>query len=587
MKKIQGRKASITNWGLQICIFLSIGILRPALIYFYNIDILQQLLMVIVVFCTLFFVKAGKKENYSKLYKCIDIFILISMVFIFINEISIYTPILTIVTCLIIYIKQLKYLNNMKIKKYICIVKSIITIILIYILFFYNFNGISNNYSDDNGYKSSSVINELQIPNNAKEIHYKLNSRNVIDSIGYRIKGIDIRNDKIPIYINKLEKDGWKILNINHLKNREIYKLFKNKKTVVIEMKENSLVIGLVENKVDNIKQMINEMTLDEKIGQMIMSGFNGTEINREIEILVNELKVGGVILFSRNIENSTQLNILTNKLKSLSEKTSMFISIDEEGGRVSRLPSDSNKFKSAREIGNTNDTNYAYQNGINLGKTLIKHNINMNFAPVLDIHSNPKNTVIGDRAFGNNEDVVSKMGIATMKGIKEANVIPVVKHFPGHGDTEIDSHYGLPSVNKDLKELEKFELIPFSEAINNGCDVVMVSHIVIESIDDKNPATISSKIIEDLLREKMNFDGVVITDDMLMKAISDSISIEKASVKSIKAGADIILIGSDLKSTINTVEEIKLAVKNNEISEERINESVYRILKLKEGYNI
>ncbi|MGY5266546.1 beta-N-acetylhexosaminidase [Paraclostridium bifermentans] len=331
------------------------------------------------------------------------------------------------------------------------------------------------------------------------------------------------------------------------------------------------------------IVEKIDKMTLDEKIGQMILSGFNGTCFNEELNTLLNDLKVGGVILFSRNIEDSKQLKKLTSDIIDTNQDIPFFISIDEEGGRVSRLPKDIKKFERSKSIGDRGDEKYAYENGREIGRILKNHNINMNFAPVLDIYSNPKNTVIGDRAFGDNEKVVSSMGIATMKGLRDENIIPVVKHFPGHGDTEIDSHLGLPIVEKNLKQLNELELIPFNKAIENGVGAVMVSHILIKEIDDKYPATLSYTMINDILRNDMKFENIVITDDMLMKAITDYISIEEASVKSIKAGADIILIGSDINKTKSVIERIKLAVTNNEISEERIDKSVYRILKQKE----
>lgn len=331
------------------------------------------------------------------------------------------------------------------------------------------------------------------------------------------------------------------------------------------------------------IVEKIDKMTLDEKIGQMILSGFNGTCFNKELNTLINDFKVSGVILFSKNIEDSKQLKKLTSDIIDTNQGIPLFISIDEEGGRVSRLPKDIKKFESSKSIGDRGDEKYAYENGREIGEILKKYNINMNFAPVLDIYSNPKNTVIGDRAFGDNEKVVSSVGIATMKGLRDENIIPVVKHFPGHGDTEIDSHLGLPIVEKNLKQLNELELIPFNKAIENRVGAVMVSHILIKEIDDKYPATLSYTLINDILRNDMKFENIVITDDMLMKAITDYISIEEASVKSIKAGADIILIGSDINKTKSVIERIKLAVANNEISEERIDKSVYRILKQKE----
>lgn len=327
----------------------------------------------------------------------------------------------------------------------------------------------------------------------------------------------------------------------------------------------------------------INEMTLDEKIGQMVLSGFNGTDFNSELDTLINDLKVGGVILFSRNIEDSKQLKKLNLDIEEANKNIPVFISIDEEGGRVNRLAKNIKRFESAKSIGDKGDIKYAYENGKEIGKTLKEHKINMNFAPVLDIYSNSKNTVIGDRAFGNNEKIVETMGIATMNGLKDEDVIPVIKHFPGHGDTEVDSHIGLPVVEKSIDQLYDFELVPFKKAIESGADAVMVSHILMKQIDDKNPATLSYNLITGILRNDMKFSNIIITDDMCMKAITNRLSVEEASIKSIKAGSDIILIGSDIGKTKSVIEKIKLEVETNEISEKRIDESVYRILKLKE----
>lgn len=333
----------------------------------------------------------------------------------------------------------------------------------------------------------------------------------------------------------------------------------------------------------DEIMIRINEMTLDEKIGQMILSGFNGTDFNDELDTLINDLKVGGVILFSRNIEDSNQLKKLNLDIEEANKNIPVFISIDEEGGRVNRLAKNIKTFESAKSIGDKGDIKYAYENGKEIGKTLKEHKINMNFAPVLDIYSNSKNTVIGDRAFGNNEKIVETMGISTMQGLKDEEVIPVIKHFPGHGDTEVDSHIGLPVVEKSIDQLYDFEFVPFKKAIESGADAVMVSHILMKQIDDKNPATLSYDLITGILRNDMKFSNIIITDDMCMKAITNRLSVEEASIKSIKAGSDIVLIGSDISKTKSVIEKIKLAVERNEISEKRIDESVYRILKLKE----
>ncbi|RXM57322.1 beta-N-acetylhexosaminidase [Clostridium tetani] len=340
----------------------------------------------------------------------------------------------------------------------------------------------------------------------------------------------------------------------------------------------------------DNSMQVkLNSMSLDEKIGQLLIVGFDGYEANKNIESLIKKNYVGGVILFGNNIRSAEQTMKLTNSLKSINSKNKipLFISVDEEGGRVSRMPKELEKLPSNKIIGEINNSNLSYNIGKIISKELTCLGFNMNFAPVLDINSNLQNPVIGDRSFGNNANLVTRLGIKTMEGLREGNIIPVIKHFPGHGDTSVDSHVGLPLINHDMKRLKEFELIPFKEAINNNADVVMVSHILLPKIDSSYPATMSKIIIKDVLRNDLKFNGVVITDDMTMGAITKNFDISNAAIKSINAGTDIILICHGYDNEIYVINSIKEAVKNNIITEDKINESVYRILKLKEKYKI
>lgn len=339
----------------------------------------------------------------------------------------------------------------------------------------------------------------------------------------------------------------------------------------------------------DLIQEKIDNMSLDEKIGQLVISGVESTSIDPTIQDFIQKKYIGGVILFSRNVSTAQQVLNLTNSIKDTnkSNKIPLFISVDEEGGLVSRLPKEFIKLPKNSYIGEIDNPKFSYDIGKSIGKELSSLGYNMDFAPVMDINSNPKNPVIGARSFGNNEKIVSELGIETMKGLQSENIIPVIKHFPGHGDTSVDSHIGLPIVNNDLNRLKNFELVPFKSAINNGADVVMVSHILLSKLDNQYPASLSSKIITDLLRNQLNFMGVIITDDMTMGAISKNYGIGDAAVKSLLAGSDIILVCHEYDNVNKVLDSIKLAVKNNVISEQRINQSLYRILSLKEKYKL
>ena len=336
------------------------------------------------------------------------------------------------------------------------------------------------------------------------------------------------------------------------------------------------------------ISEVLSKMCLEDKIGQMILAGISGTTLDTNAKNLISQFHVGGIIFYKNNFETPEQTVQLVNQLKAgNSSNLPLFLSVDQEGGKVTRLPGGLVNFPPNNQIGEVNDPEFSYKVGSLLGYELKEFGLNLNFAPVLDINSNPNNPVIGDRSLGNNSEIVSTLGIQTMKGIQSQNVIPTIKHFPGHGDTSVDSHLELPIVNKSLKELKELELIPFKRAIDDGADVVMVAHILLPELDKINPASMSKAVMTDILRKQLNFTGVIITDDMTMGAIIEHFDIGKAAVESVKAGSDIILIGHDYNNVVKIISSLKTAVENGEISEQRLNESVERIIQLKRKYSL
>ena len=342
-------------------------------------------------------------------------------------------------------------------------------------------------------------------------------------------------------------------------------------------------------NEKDEIRNRIDSMSLKEKIGQLLIVGFEGIELNNDIEVLIDDYKVGGVILFSRNITDSNLTFKLINdiKQKNLQGNIPLLISVDEEGGRVSRLTKEFKELPSAKTIGSINNRDISFGYGKIIGQRLNSLGFNLDFAPVLDINSNPKNPVIGDRAFGADKERVTKNSMQVINGLNEEKIIPVVKHFPGHGDTSIDSHEGLPIVDKTKEDLESLELVPFKNAIEKNIDSIMVGHILFNKIDKEYPATMSKQIITKILREELDFNGVVFSDDMTMGAIIQNHTIEQASIKFLESGGDILLICHGRDNPKLVFEAIEKAVDNSIINESEINQKVYRILNLKEKYNI
>ncbi|WP_261304728.1 beta-N-acetylhexosaminidase [Paenibacillus andongensis] len=333
----------------------------------------------------------------------------------------------------------------------------------------------------------------------------------------------------------------------------------------------------------------VTAMTLEEKVGQMIIAGIDEYSMNVQARELIETYHVGGIILYKPNVKNTTQLVSLVNELKQTNavNKLPLWLGVDEEGGRVTRLPDEITKTPTSRDIGKTGRPVLAYQIGQLLGKELNAYGLNMDFAPDLDVNSNPNNPVIGDRSFGSNASIVSSFGVQMMNGLQNQQVVPVVKHFPGHGDTSVDSHVGLPVVQNDLARLRKLELVPFAEAIKHQADAVMVAHILLPKVDAQNPASMSKKMMTDLLRKEMGFEGLIMTDDMTMGAIIKNYDLGEAAVKSVLAGANIVMVGHEYEKVVTVINALRKAVQSGQIPMETIDQSVRQVTKLKQKYQL
>ncbi len=341
----------------------------------------------------------------------------------------------------------------------------------------------------------------------------------------------------------------------------------------------------------DPLAEQLAAMTVEEKVGQLLIGGFEGTEIGDQATRLVQEYQVGGLILYGRNIAGAGQLVTLTNGLKALNgDGIPLFLSIDQEGGGVDRMPPEVRRTPGAYCVGQTGSVPAAQSYGDVLAAECAAFGLNLDFAPVLDVWSNPGNTVIGQRAFSADARTVAGLGPAAARRMMDQGIIPAVKHFPGHGDTAVDSHVGLPVVDKSPEELEETELIPFRAAIQSaGTDgqvpAVMVAHILLTQLDPERPASLSPAVVTGLLRDELGFAGAVLTDDLTMGAVTQSYGLGEAAVLAVEAGCDILLVchGQDSVPAVRTA--LLEAAASGRITTERLDESVYRILRLKTEY--
>lgn len=342
------------------------------------------------------------------------------------------------------------------------------------------------------------------------------------------------------------------------------------------------------------VQQKLSSMTLKEKAAQLFvitpeaLTGYNTvTAAGSTTYDALKTYPVGGLIYFSANIATPEQIKTMTGNTQNYAQEIQgmpLFLAVDEEGGTVARIGNNSNfpvkKYSNMASIGAAGDLEKAYEAGDTIGGYLHEYGFNLDFAPDADVLTNPRNRAIGNRSFGTDGNIAAKMSLEIAKGLADNQVHSCFKHFPGHGATEGDTHDGFAYTNRTLNELMESELVPFQTAINNHIPFIMISHISVPNvIGDNTPSSLSKVMITDILRNQMGYEGIIITDSMSMGAIVDTYGTKDAVIKSIQAGADLILMPQDFEEAYIGVLD---AVADGTISEQRINESLKRILWVK-----
>jgi beta-N-acetylhexosaminidase len=318
---------------------------------------------------------------------------------------------------------------------------------------------------------------------------------------------------------------------------------------------------------------------LSELAGSVLITGIPGTRLDSATREALERIRPSGVILFRRNFESFEQLRALTAELHDLPSQP--LVSIDHEGGRVMRIGEPFTAFPAARAAG---DTATAAALGRAMAVELAAAGIDIDFAPVLDVDSNPANPIIGDRAFSSSATVAAELAVAFARGMRDAGVLPCGKHFPGHGDTDRDSHLELPVVHKSRAELDAVELVPFRAAIAAGIPMLMTAHVLYPALDPEHPATLSARILRGLLRGELGYDGIVVSDDLEMRALGDDCPVADAAVASLRAGCDWLLICNDFENTRRAARRITEALGAGDLDAEALRASARRIAALREA---
>jgi beta-N-acetylhexosaminidase len=327
-------------------------------------------------------------------------------------------------------------------------------------------------------------------------------------------------------------------------------------------------------------------LTNPRDIGQLLIGSFPGFSVPQDLRSLANEFDLGGVTLFSRNVEAPEQVAEVAGDAESLGRTMPSWVSIDQEGGRVARLKEPFTRWPPMAVLGRAKSATLAERFGRALARELHAVGITLDFAPVLDIHTNPKNPVIGDRALAEKADEVARLAAEIIRALQSEGVAACGKHFPGHGDTSTDSHLELPLVEHPPDRLRAVEFEPFRAAIREQVAFIMTAHVLVPALDDRRPATLSPAVVQRLLREELRYDGVILSDDLEMKAVSARMPVPAAAVQAIQAGCDGVLVCSgDVDLQAATLVALVRAVEDGDISRTRLDEAMKRLRKAKERF--
>ncbi len=316
-------------------------------------------------------------------------------------------------------------------------------------------------------------------------------------------------------------------------------------------------------------------------LGELFIIGFNGLKLSEETSTFITQSEIGGVILFAQNYESPAQIAELSHQIQNCRSNLPLWISSDHEGGRVQRFKKGFTKIPDAALIGSKDSPTLAFEIASVMAKELKAVGINLNFCPIADIATHSKNPVIGNRSFGETEEIVSKMCTAMVRGHLVNGVQPCVKHFPGHGDTSTDSHFALPRVETSLEILQEREFKPFLKAFQSKCSMVMTAHILAVQLDPQFPATLSKVILQEILRKKLGYSQLILSDDLEMKAIADHFGIEDAPRMAIEAGCDLLIYRSEATAR-RAYDALRSGLEKGSLGADRVLESANRIRTLK-----